>query len=69
MWLSPDLLNKPLLKHFFVFVKKMWLEQCPDQFKVVLSYLNLIKFQEYLNKYYPSKKLSFAQKKSQKTLF
>ena len=45
----------------------MKLEQCADKFKAVLSYLNFTKFHEYLNKYYPSKKFSFEQKKKSNT--
>ena len=41
----------------------MKLEQCADEFKAVLSYLNFTKFHKYLNNYYPNKKFSFVWKK------
>ena len=66
----------------FVFMKKKWLEQCPDKFKPVYyrryvddifvlfkSRDHVIKFRDYLNKCHPNMKFSFEEEKNGKLSF
>ena len=71
-----------LLMLSFVFMKKKWLEQCPNKFKLVYyrryvddifvlfkSRNHLIKFRDYLNKCHPNMKFSFEGGKNGKMSF
>ena len=71
-----------LLMLSFVFMKKKWLEQCPDKFKLVYyrryvddifvlfkSCNHLIKFRDYLNKCHPNMKFSFEEENNGKLSF
>ena len=72
----------PTLANAFLFFMKKWLEQCPEEFKLVYhrryvndifvlfrSHDHLIKFRDYLNKCHPNIKFSFVEEKNGKLSF